>query len=197
DRFGESQESASVSLTIDHVEMQAPSKVTSYVKNGNDVVLEWEPTSNTNNYYVYQVKDDGSKVRVRTLSSTSTTTTIGNMAEGNYKYVVHSYSSRFGESVEGTETTISVVHPEMAAPTNVTKTIKSETSFSLEWEAVEYATSYKIYQIENGEKVLKATTTSTNRTFSNMSAGEYTYEIYSLSSKFGESETGTQVSVTV
>ncbi|RFB09488.1 hypothetical protein DZB84_24130 [Bacillus sp. HNG] len=197
DRFGESLVGASVSLTIDHVEMQAPSKVTSYVKNGNDVVLEWEPTSNTTNYYVYQVKDDGSKVRVRILSNTSTTTSFVNMAEGNYKYVVHSYSSRFGESVEGTETAISVVHPEMAAPTNVTKTIKSETSFSLEWDTVEYATSYIIYQIENGEKINKITTTSTSRTFSNMSAGEYTYEIYSVSSKFGESKVGTQVSVTV
>ncbi|MEH7235795.1 OmpL47-type beta-barrel domain-containing protein [Bacillus sp. JJ1562] len=196
-RFGESLEGSRVSLTIDHVEMQAPSKVTSYVKNGNDVVLEWEPTSNTTNYYVYQVKNDGSKVNVRTLSSTSTTTTFGNMAEGNYKYVVHSYSSRFGESAVGTETTVSVVHPEMTAPTNVTKTMKSETSFSLEWDAVEHATSYKIYQIENGEKVLNATTISTNRTFSNMSAGDYTYEIYSLSSKFGESKVGTQVSVTV
>ncbi|MEH7225061.1 hypothetical protein V7112_14725, partial [Bacillus sp. JJ1566] len=197
DRFGESVQGARVSLTIDHVEMQSPGKVTSYVKNGNDVVVEWEPTSNTTNYYVYQVKDDGSKVRVKTVTSPSTITTITNMAEGNYKYVVHSYSSRFGESLEGTETIISVIHPEMSAPTNVTKTIKSETSFSLEWDAVEYATTYKIYQIENEEKVLKATTSSTNRTFSNMAAGEYAYEIYSVSSKFGESKIGAQIIVTV
>nr|WP_304216832.1 hypothetical protein [Fredinandcohnia onubensis] len=197
DRFGESTEGARVSLVIDHVEMQAPTTVSSYIKNGNDIILEWEPTSNTDEYYVYQVKDDGSKVRIRTVKNPSTSTNFTNMAEGNYKYVVHSNSTRFGESAEGTETTISVVHPEMKAPTNVTKTIKSETSFSLEWDAVDYATSYKIYQIENGEIINTKTSTSTSITYSNMSAGEYTYEIFSVSSRFGESEVGSQVSVTV
>lgn len=195
DRFGESVESSKVTLTVDNVEMVAPSTLTYTNKNGNDIVLEWEPTSNTTDYKIYQVNTDGSKALKRTV--TGTTTTFSNMAEGDYTYVVHSNSSRFGESVEGTEVSFSLVHPTMSAPATVTETIKSETSFSLNWDTVEYANSYKVYQVVDGQKVLKSTVTGTSVSYSNMPAGDYNYEVYSYSSRFGESLTGTKASVTL
>ncbi len=66
-------------------------------------------------------------------------------------------------------------------------------SFTLSWDASPYATSYKVYQIINGEKVLKNTVTGTSVTYSNMASGEYNYVVHSYSSRFGESMMGTAV----
>ncbi|MFS0864945.1 OmpL47-type beta-barrel domain-containing protein [Fredinandcohnia sp. 179-A 10B2 NHS] len=195
DRFGESVDGSKVSVVVDQVEMEAPSTISYNVKNGNDLVLEWEATSNTTDYKIYQVNNDGTKVLKRTATSTSTTFT--NMAEGSYTFMIHSNSTRFGESAEGKELLFSIVYPKMSSPSNVTETIKSETSFSLHWDAVDYATNYKVYQIADDKKVLKSTVTGTSVSYSNMPAGDYTYEIYAYSSRFGESEQGTKVTVTL
>ena len=85
----------------------------------------------------------------------------------------------------------------MEPPANVIQTIKSASDFTLSWDASPYATSYKVYQIVDGQKVLKSTVSSTTVTYTKMPPGEYTYEVYSYSSRFGESAKGTQQTVTL
>ncbi len=190
DRFGESLEGSQVSFIIDEITMAAPSNVTYTIRNGNDIVLTWDTTSNANNYKVYQVVN-GQKVLKSTV--TSTTVSFTNQPAGDYSYIIHSNSTRFGESAEGSELNFSLVHPTIQSPENLVYTIKNATDFTLSWDASAYATSYKVYQIVDGEKVLKGTVSTTSVTYTKMPPGEYSYEVHSVSSRFGESAQGSQV----
>jgi large repetitive protein len=190
DRFGESVEGNLISLTVDTITMVPPTNITSKIQNGNDVVLSWEAAANITNYKIYQIVN-GQKVLKNTV--TSNTATFTNLPEGEYVYEVYSNSTRFGESQEGSVVQVTVVHPIMDPPANVIQAVNSATQFTLKWEAAPYATSYKVYQIANGQKTLKSTTSNLSVTYSNMAPGEYTYAIYSYSSRFGESKTGSEI----
>lgn len=195
DRFGESAEGSKAAFTLEQVMMAAPASFTSNVQNGNDVTLKWESVPYAASYKIYQINASGQK----TLKSTVTTTTVTypNQPEGEYKYEIHSYSSRFGESAEGSSVSLNLVHPELKAPANVKEAIKSDTSFALLWDAADYAASYKVYQVVDGKKTLKNTVSATTATFTNMPSGEYTYIVHAYSSRFGESVEGTQVTFTL
>ena len=114
---------------------------------------------------------------------TGTTVTYTNQQTGDYVYEVHSFSTRFGESPEGSQISFTLVNPTMEPPANLVQTIKNATDFSLKWDASNYATSYKVYQIVNGQKVLKTTVTGLTVTFTGMSPGDYTYEVHSVSTR--------------
>lgn len=195
DRFGESAEGSEVSLVVENVQLEAPANVTYKVHNGNDIVLNWDSTSNTTNYKIYQITEDGNKVLKSTVSGN--TVTYANLPEGDYRYAIYSNSTRFGESEKGTEISILIIHPEMTPPENLKEEINNDTSFTLSWDASEYVTSYKVYQIVDGKKVLKNNVPGTSITYTRMPSGDYSYEVYSYSSRFGESETGTQLSFTL
>ncbi|MDQ0903121.1 fibronectin type III domain-containing protein [Paenibacillus sp. V4I7] len=183
-RFGESPDGASVSFTLDFPVMQAPATLTQMITNGNDITLKWGTSTYANSYKVYQVVD-GEKVLKSTL--TGTTVAYTNMPAGDYTYEVHSYSSRFGESPEGRQLTYTLVHPILQAPGNVTKSVTNGNDITLKWGTVTYATSYRVYQIVDGQRELKKIQTGTTVTFTNMPEGDYNYEIYSYSDRFGES----------
>ncbi|MGE6487480.1 OmpL47-type beta-barrel domain-containing protein [Paenisporosarcina sp. NPDC076898] len=191
DRFGESTEGSRVGLSVEGLMLEAPSNIEYKIQNGNDIVLNWSSSANATSYKVYQIVD-GQKVLRSTVTGTSVT--YSNKSAGDYDYEVFSFSDRFGESKDGISVSFALVHPTMKPPANVKETLKSETSFTLSWDAADYATNYKIYQIVNGQKILKSTVTGASVTYSNMPSGDYVYEIYSSSSKFGESTNGAQVS---
>jgi large repetitive protein len=192
--YGESADSNLVSLTIDTVTMLAPTNFAYAIKNGNDIALTWDAMPNATSYKVYQISN-GQKVLKSTVTGTSVT--YANQPVGDYTFEVKSFSSSFGESAEGSQVSLSLVFPLMQPPANVVQTIKDATSFSLNWEPADYATSYKVYQIINGQKVLKNTVTGTTAAFANMAPGDYTYEVHSYSSRFGESANGTQLTFTL
>jgi large repetitive protein len=193
-RFGESGEGAVVSFVLDQVVLATPGNARYEISNGNDLKLQWDSVEFANSYKVYQVVD-GNKVLKTTVSSLSTT--LSNLPAGGYKYEIYAYSSRFGESPVGAVVELTLVHPEMKAPANGSYTITGPSSFALKWDAVDYANSYKIYQVVNGNKTLKNTITGTSMAYSNMAPGEYQYEIYSYSTRFGESKVGTSIKFTL
>ncbi|MGG3800669.1 OmpL47-type beta-barrel domain-containing protein [Metabacillus fastidiosus] len=193
-RFGESEDGAQVSFTLGQVNMSAPKNAKYEIKNGNDITLSWDAAENATNYRVYQVVD-GKKVLKSTVSNL--TAAFTNLVEGDIVYEIYSYSSRFGESKEGTVVEISLVYPKMLPPANVTQTTVNPTSFTLSWNSIEYATSYKVYQIVDGQKILKNNVTGTSTSYSNILPGSYKYEVYSYSTRFGESKEGTPVEVIV
>ncbi|MDP4144710.1 MAG: hypothetical protein Q8936_09580, partial [Bacillota bacterium] len=194
DRFGESTDGSSVSFSLVLPVMQAPGNLAYTITNGNDITLNWGTTPYATSYKVYQIVN-GQKVLKSTL--TGTTVTYTNMSAGDYTYEIHSYSSRFGESTDGSSISFSLVLPVMQPPTNVVQTIKNVTDFTLNWDSSPYATSYKIYQIINGQKVLKSTVTGTSVSYTNMVSGEYDFEIHSYSTRFGESVDGSSIIVTL
>ncbi|MDD7796286.1 OmpL47-type beta-barrel domain-containing protein, partial [Clostridium sp. 'White wine YQ'] len=75
--------------------------------------------------------------------------------------------------------------------------IANGNDITLKWTASSYATSYKVYQIINGQRVLKQTVTGTSVTFTNMPQGDYSYEVYSYSTRFGESLIGSAINFTL
>ena len=194
DRFGESANGSQVSFTLGTVTMEAPGNFTYNLQNVNDIVLTWGTVSNATSYKVYQIIN-GQKVLKSTV--TGTTAKYSNMPAGDYNYEVHSFSTRFGESQEGSSLSFTLVFPTMQPPDNLIQTIKSATSFTLSWDTSEYATSYKVYQVVNGQKVLKSTVAGTTVTYTNIPPGEYTYEVHSYSTRFGESLEGSQLTVTM
>ncbi|RHW33321.1 hypothetical protein D1B31_20620 [Neobacillus notoginsengisoli] len=193
-RFGESVEGTTISFALDQVILNKPQDVAHEVRNVNDVYFTWASVEFATNYRIYQIID-GQKVLKSTISGTSAT--LSNLPEGKLDYRIYAYSSRFGESGEGASATVSIDYPEIAAPKNPVHTMTSPTSFTLSWDLVEYAMSYKVYQISNGQKVLKSTVAGKTVSYSNMVPGQYSYEVYSYSTRFGESKTGTSFEVTV
>lgn len=193
-RFGESQEGSSISFTLIHPTMQAPSGFAYSILNGNDIKLNWITESYATNYKVYQIINGG-KVLKQTVSGTSVN--FINMPEGDYNYEIHSYSDRFGESQESSKLTFTLIHPIMQAPDNFINSIINGNDITLKWDKSDYATAYNVYQIINGEKILNKTLTGTSVTFINMPEGEYNYEVYSYSNRFGESPIGSPVNFTL
>ncbi|MET3698045.1 hypothetical protein SAMN05877753_107105 [Bacillus oleivorans] len=191
-RFGESAEGAQVSFTLEQIYLSAPENAKYEVKNGNDITVSWDAVEYATNYKVYQIVD-GKKILKTTVSNP--TAVLTNIAEGDTQYEIYSYSSRFGESAEGTSVNVSIIYPTMVPPENISETATSPTAFKLNWSPVEYATSYKVYQIVDGQKVLKSTVTGTSVSYSNMQPGVYHYEIYSYSTRFGISQEGAPIEV--
>ncbi|WP_284036439.1 hypothetical protein [Neobacillus sp. 114] len=189
-RFGESEEGTQVSLKLEPVIINAPDNVSYELRNGNDIFLSWGTVDYATGYNIYQIIN-GEKVLKRTV--TGTTTTFVSMPEGDYSYEVYATSSRFGESKVAVKVSLAIVFPVLNPPANVIQTIKDPTSFTLSWDAADYATSYKVYQIVDGQKVLKNTVTGTSVSFSNMYPGQYDYEVYTYSSRFGESKVGSSI----
>ena len=75
--------------------------------------------------------------------------------------------------------------------------IQNTNDIVLTWGSVPYATGYKVYQIVDGEKILKSSVTGTSVSYTKVSGGDYVYEVYSYSDRFGESAEGSQVSLTI
>jgi large repetitive protein len=193
-RFGESEESAKLAVTVETYELDTPQNGTVIVKNGNDLTISWDSVVNASTYKVYQYIE-GNKVLKDTI--TGTTKTFTNLPEGNYEYEIFANNARIGESKEGLKISTVLEHPEVAPPNNVEYSVTNPTSFTLSWDKAEYANSYNVYQILDGEKVLKRSASGTSISYSNMEAGQYKYEVYSYSSRFGESKVGSLVEVTL
>ncbi|WP_209438000.1 OmpL47-type beta-barrel domain-containing protein [Mesobacillus selenatarsenatis] len=194
DRFGESEDSAKLTVTVETYELDAPQNGAVNVKNGNDLTLTWDSVVNASNYNVYQIIDG---VKVLKDSITTTTKTFTNLPEGNYEYEIFAYNARIGESKEGLKISTVLEHPEVTPPNNVEYSVTNPTSFTLSWDKAEYANSYYVYQILDGEKVLKRSVSDTSISYSNLEAGKYKYEVYAYSTRFGESKVGSPVEVTL
>jgi fibronectin type 3 domain-containing protein len=194
DRFGESPDGSQIAVNIGDVVMAAPADASYSINNGNDIVLTWDGVTNAVSYKIYQVVN-GQKTLKSTV--TGTTATYLNMPAGDYSYEIHSYSSTYGESADGSQITFTLTYPTMQSPANVVQTVKNATDFTISWDSADYATSYKVYQIVNGSKVLKSNVAALSVTYTNMAPGDYTYEIHSYSTRFGESVQGTTLNMTL
>ncbi|WNR44701.1 OmpL47-type beta-barrel domain-containing protein [Paenibacillus roseipurpureus] len=189
-RFGESQEGSLITVPLQYPNMEAPGNLTTSLANGNDLTLQWNTVPYATAYKVYQIIN-GQKVLKSTV--TNTTVTYPNTAAGALIFEVYSYSDRFGESAAGSQVSLTLDYQEMLAPVNLIYSISNGNNISLKWDAVSYSTSYKVYQVIDGQKVLKRTVTDPNTLFSNMPEGPYTYVVHSYSDRFGESKVGSQV----
>jgi hypothetical protein len=181
---GESAPSTPVELDLVHPEMAPPSELTSLIYNGNDIYLKWKASEFADSYNVYQLKDG---VRELVVNTSNLSRMFSNMPEGDYAYEVTAVSNRFGESENAAQTTITLVHPEMAAPNELKITVWNGNDLNLKWPTVEFATAYNIYEVKDSVKKLVNTTEKLSLTLFNKPAGTYKYEVHSVSNRFGES----------
>lgn len=190
DRFGESSLPALIELELTYPQMQAPKSFTYEFSNVNDLTLRWSPVDYASAYHLYQVVNGERKL---VSSSLALNAFYPNMAEGHYVYELNSYSDRFGESAKASRIEFDVIHPDLQPPNNLRVTVENGNDLILRWDAAQYATAYKVYQIVNGEKKLVATRQQTLQGFLNMPEGNYVFEVSSYSDRFGESSTTSRV----
>ena len=191
---GESASSSQVDITLEHPKMDAPKDLSLIIRNGNDLALKWTASEFADSYNIYRIQDDDRKFVSNTANLSRT---FSNMPAGDYVYEVTSVSSRFGESKTASQVQSTLFHPVMAAPADLTLAVRNGNDIFLKWTEVEFATAYNIYEIKGGVKKLVNTTENFSRTLTNKPAGDYQYEVYSVSSRFGESKTAAFASTTL
>ena len=191
---GESQLSNVVEVDIVYPEFLPPSTLSSDVINGNSVVLNWERAPYAQYYMLYEVID-GQRKRLTTTSGL--TFTVKNVSENIHVYEVTSYSNgSMGESKTATRIKVALIDQTVQAPV-LNYVVNNETDIELKWPAVDYATSYEVYQLIDGNPSLVATTNENNAVFANLSNGEYSYEVKAVSDIFGESDYSNIVTVQI
>jgi large repetitive protein len=191
--FKESENAASIEVNLIHPDMLIPTNLKLSITNGNDGVLSWNIVEYATNYKVYQIID-GSRVLLKQTPYPQIS--IPNMEEATYIYEVTAFSDRFGES-KAARLEQQVIHPDMQKPEGFTATVLNIDTVYLKWNKAEFATSYKLYQIINGERVFIADITNTYKAISNLPEGNYVYEITSYSDRFGESAEASRVETTI
>ncbi|MEH7131393.1 hypothetical protein V7103_24795, partial [Neobacillus drentensis] len=182
-QYGESTPS-SLSVNVVFPDMAAPTGLTAYINDINNVLFRWNAVPYAESYNVYQIVDGARKLIATT---TDIKQYLSNLPEGENIYEVTSYNSKYGESVVGSKSKFTVTYPEILPPQEVYPYFYNGNDLFLMWSAAGYAEQYKLYQLVDGQKELITTTTNRSHYFSNLPEGDYTFEIVSVSSRFGES----------
>jgi large repetitive protein len=183
DKYGESKAS-SLFVNVVYPIMTGPEGLTSYIYDVNNTTLSWKEVPFAESYNIYKIVNGERKFVATTVNIRQY---IANLPDGENVFEVTSYSSRFGESKEGSKITVTIHYPEMMPPDQINSYFYNGNDLFLSWSSVKYATNYKVYQINGGQKDLIATTTSRSHYFSNLPEGDYTFEIVTVSDRFGES----------
>jgi large repetitive protein len=191
--FKESENAAGIEVNLVHPDVKAPGNLNLSITNGNDGTLSWSKVDYASNYKVYQIID-GSRVLLK--QTTYPQLSLPNMEKGNYIYEVTAYSDRFGESL-GARLEQQVTHPDMQKPEGFTGTVLNVDTLYLKWNKAEYATSYKLYQVINGERKFVSDINNTYTAINNLPEGDYEYEIASYSDRFGESAQASKVEAAI
>ncbi|WP_462410721.1 OmpL47-type beta-barrel domain-containing protein [Neobacillus sp. Marseille-QA0830] len=187
--FKESQKATAIDVEVIHPDLQTPGNLKFSITNGNDGALSWGKVDYATNYKVYQIID-GSRVLLKQTPYQQFSFT--NMEEGNYIYEVTAFSDRFGESAPA-RLEQQVVYPEMQKPAGFAATVLNVNTLYLKWNKAEYATTYKVYQVVDGERKFVADINNTYTAINNLPEGHYVYEITSYSDRFGESAEASRV----
>ncbi|MFK9090565.1 OmpL47-type beta-barrel domain-containing protein [Bacillus salipaludis] len=176
--------SNSVTVEVSYPKMQSPTSISSTILNGNDLTLSWNKATYATDYKIYQVIDGTRKL---VTTTTAVNYTFQNHPEGKYVYEVTSYNSRFGESNVGLRIEVDVIYPIMTSPL-VTYTVQNGNDLIFNWQRVNYASNYKVYEVIDGTKKLLTTTRLNSHIISNVTEGKHVYEVTAFSDRFGESK---------
>jgi large repetitive protein len=190
----ESGLSTPVSFEIKFPEIAAPVNLTYSIFNTNDIQLKWDSVPYASYYKIYQITNEQKKL-VGTTSST--TRNFSGVAEGEYTYEVSAGHGLYGESTNNNRIVVQMILPKLKSPQGLTYEILNGNDLRLSWQAVEYASGYKIYQIVNNER--RFITSATNRSvdIQNLVEGEYVFEVSATSGIYGESIENNRINVSI
>ncbi|MFV0466067.1 MAG: N-acetylmuramoyl-L-alanine amidase [Lachnospiraceae bacterium] len=117
-------------------------------KSGTSTEIKWSKTSGANGYRIYRsTSPDGNYVRIKTISSGSTTSYVDKKVEAGvtYYYKIKARNSVDGSTGYGSYNGVyEVLVP--GTPNLVSVTAASGTRLQLLWEGVEGANGYRIYR---------------------------------------------------
>src|SRR5690606_27122411 len=105
-------------------------------------------------------------------------------------------SEGFGES-SPISLSFDIEHPIIQAPIRLNADVINGNDIVLTWKASDFATSYEVYQVGNDGKELVDTVSTTRFVAENMPEGQYAYEVFAVSERFGKSETPSYVEYTL
>ena len=174
-------------------EIVPPSRFWHKVENGNDVTLSWQVDYKVEEYRLYQIEDGN---RQLLLAKKAGQYKMSDLPEGQYSFEVASFSEEFGES-SPISLSFDIEHPVIQAPIRLNADVINGNDIVLTWKASDFATSYEVYQVGNDGKKLIDTVSTTRFVAENMPEGQYAYEVYAVSDRFGKSATPSYVEYTL
>lgn len=190
----ESELSTPVTVNVVYPQMPVPTMTPHSVLNVNDVTLKWNTVQYAQSYNLYQVVNGQPKLIANTSSPSRYLTNVPN---GSTTYHVTSVHALYGESALSDPYVVEITFPSMQAPNGLSHSFNNGNDLVVRWDATQYATSYNIYQLVNGQRQFLTNYSATARSFPNMPEGTYTYEVTSVSDRFGESQVGSKITVNV
>jgi large repetitive protein len=193
-RFGESKNNSQTKSTIIFPKIDAPTGLTSTLYNNNDLYLVWNPVNLATKYNVYRINGNEKSL---VISTPETRYYFSNLPEGEYVYEVSSVNDRFGESIKNNKTSDSIDYPILKAPDWLTSVLVGVNSVDLKWKASEYATSYKVFEVKDGQKTLVTTSNETKTRLEGLTEGDHLYEVIAVNNRFGESIDSIKTVVTI
>ena len=130
----------------------------------DNVILNWDTVSGTTGYRVYEIVGENKVFINQTKYNNSY---ISAVLEGTHYYAVSAVNAT-GESVLSSPLKVDINYPKMQPPNGLTCSIVNGNDVSLKWNPVEFATTYSVYEIKNGQKELLANTPQINQSFINV-----------------------------
>jgi large repetitive protein len=190
----ESELSTPVYFEIKFPEIVAPVNITYSIFNINDIQLKWDSVPYASYYRIYQITNEQKKL---VATTTSTTRNFTGVAEGEYTYEISAGHGLYGESTNNNRIVVKMILPKLKAPQGLTYEIFNGNDLKLSWQAVEYASGYKIYQIVNNERRFITSTTNRSTDIQNLVEGEYVFEVSAISGIYGESIENNKINISI
>jgi len=144
-----------------------PSNVTATANSAGSITVSWSSASGATGYYIYRsTNTDGPYIQIGS-SKTSPYTDISVLAGGKYYYKVAAYT--YSDEITGSQSSYTSAEALPNAPTDVSATVNSTSSITINWRPVMGAAGYYIYSSTNADgtdsrMIASSTTTSYENT---------------------------------
>ncbi|MCC8074333.1 MAG: fibronectin type III domain-containing protein [Clostridiales bacterium] len=165
--------------TTEEVTVPAATTITSAVSWTKGIKLTWEAVDGATSYQVYRKIDSGSWKKVKTTSSTTWQDNDATTDSTQYQYKVYAVNSSGKSEASATKTIFRL------ASTTITSATNRATGVKLTWNAVEGATSYRIFRkVGSGswKKVKTTSSTTWTDTSATKNGTKYQYKIDAVNS---------------
>jgi large repetitive protein len=173
--------------------VSAPSNLKVSVLNTNDIRLNWDTVAGAERYRVYRL--DGQSKELYTVTGKTTWDKL-RADEGFYTFAVSVMKNGY-ESELSLPVDVEIIFPDIPAPSEVSYSLSNINNITLNWSSVQEANFYRLYEIIDGQKNFIGITYKTSKEFLNATEGEHTYEIASVSDRFGESIKNKQINISI
>lgn len=157
----------------------APTTFNVQAASSTSVSINWSLSTGATAYELYEETPTTTSTLVGTYGSTTTSATISNLTAGGTYYFQIVASNNYGNNGTGW-VKITLPTTSLSAPGNFKVTAGSSTQANLSWSLSTGATSYEVYEQENGVAVLLGSVgaTSTSATVTGLTpGGTYSFEV--------------------